>query len=76
MLGSHSTSVSRDKNHRYREIMERAGESNPFKQKLAEQLFQISFFQRLLLKMLEQNSNRSETAAIIRILLLSAYLLT
>lgn len=56
--------------------MERAGESNPFKQKLAEQLFQISFFQRLLLKMLEQNSNRSETAAIIRILLLSAYLLT
>lgn len=55
--------------------MERTGDFHDFKRQIVELLPQISTFQQALLQMVGQTSNPSESAAIIRVLLLSSYLL-
>ena len=55
--------------------MERTGDFHDFKRQIVDLLPQISSFQQLFLQLIAQSTNPSESAAIIRILLLSSYLL-
>ena len=55
--------------------MERTGDFHDFKRQIVELLPQISTFQQVFLQMIDQTSNASESAALLRVLLLSSYLL-
>ena len=55
--------------------MERTGDFHDFKRQIVELVPQISTFQQAFLQMIGQTSSASESAALIRVLLLSSYLL-